>query len=555
MQEIDFKCLFQNATYPAKASIQFSNCLNVQISEVPSGFSPFENSSQSETYTITNPVYQLIYDKPSETLTFIFNLKEMHKLGKALMQEIANTIEQKINQINFHSVLISNRIEQVVQELSNYFNISMQTLTHESSTVLIKTSNKEISLTTKIINNRDGPNKEGIPQPALIAHPSLLTAQLYEIYWYMRCPVNLSEIYRSLCLSAEFQLILDECLSDFAHLAGKNYVPYSYQAAGFKCMANSFDEVKICYMNVHMVSIRIQSFSTTLEIADMGLIYPKLKPIHKFAECLHHLVTKTLEDPDLKGYSNTIKIGDKEPLYQTLELHKPQHVKRALSFILNFIASMHALLSSMIFLNRNINELFPGAQVVKQGALEAAAILSRIGEFRFNFKIKLSNSETQHGYIVNLVLDIEAVPKKDIERQRLESMRFIYIEYFRQKILNVYKVIPEVLNGFLMSFLTPVHLLKQITDLMEEELKSNSFEILWHNFDAKQERVDFSVRIWKGTRYLDIKISIDGRAPKITTNLKADFLVNIVSSQPTSLQIIQSLLTYSFEEIKSKLEF
>lgn len=549
MQEVSFKCLFQNACYPARVSLESYNTMSVQIDEFSASFSPFNDSEKSDIYTISNTNFNLIYNKPTKMLTFRFSLKEMYSHGKALMQEVSNTVEKKINIFNFHAPLFSNRLEQVIDDLKDYYDISIQSLTHESSTVVIKSS-RYVKITTKIIF------KDEVYHPVLFSQPSLLTTQLYEVYFHMRCPVDLTEMYRALCLSCDAQIYIDEALSDYANLVGKYYKQGSYSVAGFTCIANSFNEIKVCYLNTYMIAIRVSNYQYTLEIADMAKISNRLWPIKKFNDYLHHLVTKSLEDPDLRGYTNTVKTNDRDILYQTLELHKAEHIKRALLFILNFISSMHALQSSSVYLTRILNEMYPesiNSRVIILSDLEVCANLSTIKNFRFNFKLKLSNQEVTTGFILDVGLEIKAMPKKDLEKPRLEAIKTVYIEYFKQKIIPAYKVFTEILIGFIRSFLTPISFIRQVIGLMEEELVSNYFEILWHSYQVRIDQIDFLVRLWKENKFVDIKFGMRGES-EIRTNLKPDFMLNVVGASPSISQIVQNLNVYTIEDLRNRLE-
>ena len=242
MDSLNFQCLLTNAAFPAKTYLTAENIV-VEINEFQCEFRMLSDYQEVNNYSIQYSPINLHYSKLNKVLSFSCNLKELIFSGKSQLHELTLNIEKHISNFMFHTNIISNNLESVISELSGQYQISLQQLTHESSTVVIKTrSYGDIILKTYVKNNN------------IIAISSkLLTSRLFEHYFEMKRILDLREVYENLAISAEFQLILDDSLKEFSRQSLKLYNPGSYSMPGIMCTGNFYNEIHLCYMKNIMI--------------------------------------------------------------------------------------------------------------------------------------------------------------------------------------------------------------------------------------------------------------------------------------------------------------
>ena len=462
------------------------------------------------------------------------------------MHELSSIIEKKINFFTFHSLTISNKLESIIKELSEQYNISIKTLNHETSEIVVKTkSYEEVIIKTSVKNN----NVISMTSP-------LLTSRLFENYNEMKKPLDLKEVYENLAISAEFQMILEESLKEYSLQALKVYNPGSFATSGIVCTANFYNEVHICYMKEMIVGVRISSFPYTIEVIDLAFFNPCLKKIRRLDGCLHHAMTKALkDDPDLKEYKNTVISGSPGDVYQILELHKPEHVKNALVILISYIH-----LNYLFEMCRNGVEEIVGALAKSRNAtifvykmLDLRLELANFEEFRYNIVLKMKSVRLTG---LEIDLDVETVLKRENEAEKLEKFKKKVLSYFNACIKPYYKGNLDLMVGFVRLFLVQLGLVFFIVDILDEEMtKRLNIEFLWSSLVIKTDSCKFSIKIWDlSGKNLDVLFSLIETAEgvHITTNLDPNFLSFMHQKDCTPVEILKIVCSRRLDELRLK---
>lgn len=540
MTSIDFHWLLTNGSFPVQV-ILTTNFITVEIKDFQCDFEIYSNNMRNSFYSIESNLVNTEYSKESSTLKLYFHLKEILIQGKHQLHDLSGIIEKKINNFIYHSNLISSKIEKVIQELSDQYQISLYSLTHENSIVRLKTrSHGDVFIKTFPKN----PCGIGMSSP-------LLTTSLFENYFEMGKPLNLKEVYENLALSAEFQMILNEALKEYSSQALKPYVSGSYTMGTLVCTPNAYNEIHLCYMKEMIVKIRVTTFPYTIEVLDLAYFYSSLKKIRKLDGCLHHSMTKALKDPDLSGFKNTVITNSQGDTYQILELHKPEHVKNAIVFLINYIHLIYlfevcktTIEDLLKILGKPSNKNVSGYKM-----LDLRLELSNYDEYRYNLILKMKNNNTN----LEIDLDIEIVHKRDNELEKLSNWKKILILYFNNVIKPYYRGTLDLMVGFVKLFVVSLGIIGLIIDILQEEInKKMHIEFVWQSFIVVAGTCKFNVRIWEGYRSLDIIFYIieteSGRETR--TNLDPNMLNAFNQRECTPLDILKLVTTRRYDELK-----
>lgn len=541
MRKIDFHCLLTNASLPASV-VLLKDYIVVEIHEFHCDFAVVDLEVPMENYSVQTSGVTIDYSTAESCLKLKFSLKEMIIMGKSYFHELSATVEKLINTLIFHSNVISSQISSVIQELSEQYQISLKTLTHETSEVTIQTrSFGKVNLKTYVKNS----NLIAISSP-------LLTSRMFEHYFDMKRPLDLKEVYENLVISAEFQMILDDSLREFSLQALKPYTSGSYSMSGIVCVPNFYNEIHLCYMKEMMVSIRTVTFPYTLEILDLAFFNTNLKKIRKFDGCLHHAMTKALKDPELVGFKNTVNpvgVGDN---YQVLELYKPEHVKNALLFILNYIHLNYLFESCKCAIDETIKTL--GKTITKSvfiyKMLDLRLELTNLDDYRYNIILKMKSSASD----LEVDLDIEPVPRRPSENEKLERWKKVYVSYFNSVIKSFCKGTPELLVSFCKLLMVPIGVLGLIIDLLEEELhKRLNIEFVWQSLRVRNDSCRFNVKVWDIlNKSVDVTFIIrEGKDLREThTNLDPNFAALFNQKDSSPLEIMNCVCGKRLDELK-----
>ena len=539
MNAIDFHCLLTNASLPARVILNATNIV-IEIHEFNCDFSIICSGKSSPSYSVQNPSLTIEYNSIDEVLKLIFNLKEIMIFGKSQLHELSSVVEKQINILIFHSNIISSKIDSVIQELSSKHRISLKTLTHETSEVLIHTrSYGDISVKTQVKDHN-----------LAIVSP-LLTSRIFKHYYEMKRPMDLREVYELLAISAEFQMMLDDSLKEFSAQAFRPYVQGSFSMYGIVCIPNFYNEIHLCYMKEMMVSIRTCTFPYTLEVMDLAFFNSNLKKIRRFDGCLHHAMTKALKDPDLAGFKNTVESG-LEGVYQILELHKPEHMKNTLHFLISYIQITYIFEACRTAVDDIVRVL--KRNIVKSPAvykmLDLRLELNCLEGCKYNVVLKMKDST----FGLEVDLDLEILSKNEIEVEKLERWKKIYIQYFNSSIKQYCKGNTELCVCFVKLFLVPCGLLGLITEIIDEELcKRLNIEFVWQSLMIRNDSLRFSIKVWdSNNKSLDIifmlKETAEGRETQ--TNLDPNFMTYFNLKDCTPLEIITNVCSRRLEDLK-----
>ena len=277
----------------------------------------------------------------------------------------------------------------------------------------------------------------------------------------------LSEVYQHLAISAEFQLILDDALKEYSKQVMKNYNSGSYLMAGIVCVANAYNEVHLCFTKHTVISIRVPNFPYTLEVQDLANFYPGLRRIRKFEGCLHHIMTTALKDPELSSYKNTVNSSQSPELFQVLELHKPEHIKNGIGFILNYCVIVNLFDTCRLNIEENLNALGKRQiqHIFKNKMLDLNIELANFEEYRFNVVLKMKT-----GTALEIDIEILVVAKRDNEAEKLEKWKKNLKDYFYYAVKGYCKGNPEIFFGFVRLFLVPIGLFGTLLEFLDEEL-------------------------------------------------------------------------------------
>ena len=544
MKSIDFNFLLTNAAFPASVLLT-PTTLSIELRDLQCDFPIIQSFTQSSQYTTTSQSSSLTYSKHSQKLLLSFSLKEISTQGRCQVHELPNLIERQINALIFHCKLLSNLLDPVIASLAEY-GLRIKHLVHDSSIVSIPTKNYgEKEVKTYIKNNN-----------ILAMTSELLTPRLFEHYFEMQKPLNLNEVFEQLAISAEFQVILNEVLGFLANQAHKVYVSGSYAYAGCVCTANAYNEVHICYMKDIVIKVKVSSFPYTLEVVDMSFYNSSLTRIRRFEGCLHHAASRALKDPSLAGLKNTVNTDKDADICQTLELHKPEHVKNTLILMVNY--------SQLIYLFEKVkNTVDDTVKTMKYiytvplfsyHMLDLKVELAGIQELRFNFTMKMKPNNIE----LDPDIDIESVARRENELERLEKWKKILILYFRNCIKDYCKGNPEVLIGFAKIFLVSPAIMGEFMDILKEELETKGMvEMIWPFFVLKEDSYRFTVKVWnvcgKSTDVVfAIKYNKDVET-EISTNLDPNFVNQFLSQKGGNpVDVLRVAMSKRADEIRTK---
>ena len=548
MKSIDFQFLLTNAAFPATVLLTSSSLL-IEFKDVPCEFSLIENFSQVSSYKSQSGSrshsqnIDFEYSKHDQKLCLHFLLKEFCTQGKSQVHELPSSIEKFINSMMLHAKVISSVIEPVVLNLANSHGIRLKTLTHHTCVVIIESKSfGEIEIKTFAKNSN-----------SVCFQSSLLTTRLFEHYFDLNKPISLSETFEQLVISTEFQLILNESLKTLSSQSIRAYQDYSYSFSGLTCIANSFNEVHICYMKEIIVKVRVRSYHYTLDVLDMFHFNNSLMQIRRFEGCLHHCVSKALKDPSLAGIKNTVDTRKEAGLFQTLELHKPQHVKNALIMIINYIQLTYLFEKSRIVLSdhaRSLQYLIKGS-FLTYSMLDLRADFSLLSELNFALVFKMKPSDMG----LDVDIEIETKPSKESEQEKLENWKKVLMEYFNRCVKEYSRGYPEIVLGFIKIFLIKTKLLGNFIEILEEEIRcKDRIEFVWPLFTLKHDNYTFTVRVWDmQNRPSDITFSIKhslNDSPQILTNFDSTILASHNYSSNRCVDVVKLALSKRADEMK-----
>lgn len=544
MKSVDFNFLLTNAAFPTTVILTPTNLL-VELKDLNCEFSLIQSLNLCSQYTIPFHSSTLSYSKSNQKLVLSYSLKEISSQGQCQIHELPVLIEKQINDLILHSKLLSMHLESVIKSLSNY-GLRIKLLVHDSSIVLIPTRNYgDIEIKTYIKNNT-----------TLAISSILLTPRLLEHFNEMHRPLNLTELYEQLSISAEFQVILNDVLKFLANQSHKIYTSGTYSYSGLICTANAYNEVHICYMKEIVIKIKVSSFPYTLEVVDMSYYNPNLMRIRRFEGCLHHAVSRALKDPTLAGLKNTVVTDKDADICQTLELHKPEHVKNTLILMLNY--------SQLIYLFEKVKKKIDDTVKIMKYVytvplfayhmLDLKVELSGIQELRFNFTMKMKPNQIE----LDPDIDIEAVARRENELERLEKWKKVLLLYFRHSIKDYCKGNPEVILGFSKIFLVNPAIMGEFIDILKEELETKGMiEMIWPLFMLKEDAYRFTVKVWnvcgKSTDIIfAIKYNRDV-GTEISTNLDPNFVNQFLPQKGGNpVDVLRVALGKRADEIRTK---
>lgn len=565
-KSIDFQCLLTNAAFPARVTLS-QDYISVEIRDFPCEFAihsssqnvtmlrtlqghdyiqapnPRTNGEGVNSYTIKTPSLLLEYSKSQSLLKLNFSQKEMLLNGKHQFHDLSTTIEKKINSMIFHRNIISNKLESAIKELEQHFQIRIESLLHESSAVMLKTKNfGEIRIKTCV-------KSDGI----LAMSSNLLTSRLFEYYFEMKRPLDLIEVYESLARSAEFQLVLDEALKIYSEQALKPYVPGSYTMAGLVCTANAYNEVHVCYMKEMIIGIRVSSFPYTLEIIDLAFFNSNLKKIRRFDNCLHHAMTKALKDPEMTGFRNTVVNSAPGDTFQILELHKYEHLKNSLVFIINYIHLNYLFEQCKIHIEENFKILKNSIPkpLCTWKMLDLRVELGNYDEYRYTPVLKMKNNLSG----LEVDFDLEVFVRQENETEKLTTWKRLLIRYFQSAVKEICRGNLDVMYGFVKLFLIKIVDFHLIIDVIEEELNNQRVEIIWPSIVVKEDIYSFSTRIWDmHGKYVDVifRMKEFRERKEIITNLDPNFF-STLDKNCSLVEIIRACLSKRSDEIRLRI--
>ena len=537
MNVAKFEFKIQNATYPACINFKDDSTLELSVQRFPVDFRIVTNYQTQTKYESQDECLNLAYDSALQELKFAISIQDSSRLGKAYIQSCCQTIETILENMQAHSSLICSRLER----LSVLGKFSIKTLTHSQATLKIPMSSGDCFLTTKMDSNK---------KLQVVCKPSLLTTQLLDYYYAMKVDFSYEELIESICVNAEFQVILDDVLFKMGSYINKPYVRGSYKLSGLSCIPNSFQEIQICYKKEFLISLLVRKEPTTYEILDIGNLCSNVSPIENFVHCVHHAVTLN------KLPNNVSTAPGSEKVYQLLELYKPIHVHNSLVFILNYMIVVFTLEKSIQTLKESSEKIGYGTPNLKKDCLQKKVLLSEIGKFKFDICLKpypIPDSD-----FLDITIDLEVKNATDKEKPRLLSFREVFQRYYKQKVLPLYKAYAQVLFGFLKSLLSPPGTYTMLKDLMEVEYSQElSIEVVWSSFGVHKQEINVPVRLWFKNNFIDLTFEIkcqtnQSYAHISVKELSPSFSVNFRNAS-NPVEILRHLSSFQFHDVKKHL--